>query len=81
MATALVTGAGRGLGRATAERLRRDGHDVIVVDVDAERAAKAAAEIGSGATSTDCDVSDRSAVQALAERVGPVDILVNNAGI
>ncbi len=85
MGTALVTGAGRGLGRATAARLGRDGHHVIVVDVDHERASVTAGELtaslGSDFRAEQCDVSDRDAINALAERVGPVDVLVNNAGI
>ncbi len=85
MGTALVTGAGRGLGRATASRLGRDGHDVIVVDLDRERARVTAGELkaalGTGVTAEQCDVSDPDAVNAMAERVGPVDVLVNNAGI
>ncbi len=79
MALALVTGAGRGLGRAIAERLGRDGYSVVAVDVDGESAATTAA--GVGGTSYPCDVSDRTAVRRLAESVGPVDVLVNNAGI
>jgi 3-oxoacyl-[acyl-carrier protein] reductase len=79
MALALVTGAGRGLGRAIAERLGRDGYSVVAVDVDGESAAATAA--GVGGTGYPCDVSDRTAVRRLAEAVGPVDVLVNNAGI
>jgi 3-oxoacyl-[acyl-carrier protein] reductase len=81
MGTALITGAGRGLGRATAQRLHEDGHEVIVVDLDEDRARTTAEEIGNGTRSDQCDVADRDAVEALAARVGPVDILVNNAGI
>ena len=79
MSRALVTGAGRGLGRATAERLARDGHEVMAVDIDA--AAAEATAVAVGGTGHPCDVADRQAVRALASAVGPVEILVNNAGI
>ncbi|HET6812272.1 MAG TPA: SDR family oxidoreductase [Acidimicrobiales bacterium] len=79
MKVALVTGAGRGLGRAIAGRLAVDGYEVVAVDIDAEAAAGAAAALGG--RSYPCDVADRSAVTALAEQVGPVHVLVNNAGI
>ena len=68
MRRAVVTGGASGLGAATAERLRSDAIDVITVDrVDG------ADEI--------LDITDGSAVAALAERVGAIDILINSAGI
>ncbi len=79
MGVALVTGAGRGLGRAIAERLSRDGLSIVAVDLDGDSAAATAAALGG--TSHQCDVSDREAVGELAASVGPVDVLVNNAGI
>ena len=79
MAVALVTGAGRGLGRAVAGRLAADGYEVVAVDIDAGAAAATAAELAGRGHG--CDVSDRSAVRALAGEVGAVDVLVNNAGI
>jgi 3-oxoacyl-[acyl-carrier protein] reductase len=79
MGVALVTGAGRGLGRATAERLARDGFSIVAVDLDGDAAAATAAAVRG--TSHQCDVSDRAAVRQLAASVGPVDALVNNAGI
>jgi 3-oxoacyl-[acyl-carrier protein] reductase len=79
MGVALVTGAGRGLGRAICERLAIDGHVVKAVDIDRE-SAEATATMVDG-TAHRCDVGDAEAVQALAGEVGPVDILVNNAGI
>ena len=83
MGVAVVTGAGAGIGRATARRLAADGHRVVVVDRDAEAARASAGEIGGEART--CDVSDRAAVQELAaditSSIGAADVLVNNAGI
>lgn len=76
---AVVTGAGSGIGRATAEALARRGARVVAVDIDGERAADTAARCGG--TGEVCDVADRAAVSALAQRVGTPDILVNNAGV
>jgi 3-oxoacyl-[acyl-carrier protein] reductase len=76
---AVVTGAGRGLGRAIAARLAGDGYAVVVVDIDADSAAATAAAVGG--TGYRCDVADRASVRDLAGQVGPVDVLVNNAGI
>lgn len=79
MGVALVTGAGRGLGRAIAQRLARDGLSVVAVDIDGESAADTASSVGG--RSYCCDVADRAAVRDLASEVGPVEVLVNNAGI
>jgi 3-oxoacyl-[acyl-carrier protein] reductase len=79
MGVALVTGAGRGLGRAIAGRLSEDGLSIVAVDLDGDSAAATAAAVGG--TSHQCDVSDRDAVRELAASVGPVEVLVNNAGI
>lgn len=79
MSVAVVTGAGRGLGRETARVLAARGHSIVAVDIDEDGAVSAAAE--AGGKGFGCDVSDREAVRDLAGRVGPVDVLVNNAGI
>jgi len=79
MSVAVVTGAGRGLGRETARVLAARGHSIVAVDIDEDSAVSAAAE--AGGKGFGCDVSDREAVRDLAGRVGPVDVLVNNAGI
>ena len=88
MSTALVTGAGRSIGRAIALRLARDGHAVAVNDVNKAGAEAVAEEItsaGGRATSVPADVTDRDAVFALVDRVagelGSVDVMVANAGI
>jgi NAD(P)-dependent dehydrogenase (short-subunit alcohol dehydrogenase family)/pimeloyl-ACP methyl ester carboxylesterase len=86
---ALVTGAGAGIGRATAVELARRGADtVVIVDRDlaaAQDTAAAVREAGAGAAAYQADVSDEAAINALAAQVnsdhGVVDILVNNAGI
>ncbi len=79
MRTAVVTGAGRGLGKAIALRLAAEDHRVIAVDID-EGTAKATAE-AVGGSSYGCDVADRTAVLELANEIGPVEVLINNAGI
>jgi len=85
---AVVTGAGRGIGRAIALELADAGADVACVSRTAENAEKVAAEVrarGRRAWAHAVDVADAAAVQAAAEAVlaaaGRVDILVNNAGI
>lgn len=77
--TALVTGAGQGIGAAIARRLGADGWQVVVVDLDGDKAAKVAAEIG--CTSFACDVTDKVAVSEMAAQIPRLHGLVNNAGI
>jgi 3-oxoacyl-[acyl-carrier protein] reductase len=79
MQTAVVTGAGRGLGKATARRLAHDGYLVVVLDLDAEAAAATAEEVGG--VSYQCDVTDRAALLEVASGIERCDALVNNAGI
>lgn len=83
---ALLTGAGRGIGAATARRLAAEGAAVLVTDLDAARAedtATAIREAGGTAESLACDVGDRAAVEAAVDRAvaafGRLDVLVNNA--
>lgn len=78
----LITGAGQGIGAATARRLADEGARVLVTDLDAERAEKTAATVP-GALGLGCDVADRAAVEAAVayavEQFGVLDVLVNNA--
>jgi NAD(P)-dependent dehydrogenase (short-subunit alcohol dehydrogenase family) len=84
---ALVTGAARGIGRATAERFLAEGWRVALLDLDEAQLHATMAEIASPdrTLALPCDVSDAAAVLAavrrVAERFGRLDALVNNAGI
>lgn len=88
---ALVTGAARGIGRACAERLARDGAHVLLVDIDGEQAATSAREIGASVGAPDrvagaaCDVADSDQVRAVVDRCvedwGGLDICVANAAV
>ena len=86
--TAVVTGAGTGIGRAIAIRLARDGYHVAVNDLDLESATKTAGEIerlGVSGVPIAADVGDRAAAQRMIgkalETLEGLDLLVNNAGI
>ncbi len=82
---AVVTGAGRGLGRVVALALAADGWTTVVSGRDPEAIAAVAAEAGGGAIAVPCDVTDPDQVRALfdqaVERCGRVDLLFNNAGV
>ncbi|MEK7710355.1 MAG: SDR family NAD(P)-dependent oxidoreductase [Planctomycetota bacterium] len=85
---ALVTGGGRGIGRAICEALARDGHDVAIVDRDETEARAVVNRIESLGRRGWLGVGDvrdsgqvDSLVEALGERWGGIDVLVNNAGI
>jgi len=83
--SALVTGAARGLGRAIAALFAERGAQVVLSDVDAAAAERAASEIGDRAQSVRCDVTSadevRAAIDATTSAHGGLDVLVNNAGV
>jgi 3-oxoacyl-[acyl-carrier protein] reductase len=85
---AVVTGAGRGIGRAIALKFASEGADVVCVSRTAENSEKVAGEVralGRKAWAIAVDVSDAAGVSAAAEKIltecGKVDILINNAGV
>jgi len=84
---ALVTGAGRGIGLATARRFLAEGWRVALLDIDADLLATASADLAAPdrTLALSCDVADgaavQSAVSAAARHFGRIDALVNNAGI
>ncbi|MBI3744547.1 MAG: SDR family oxidoreductase [Chloroflexi bacterium] len=86
--TAIVTGAGRGIGRGIALCLAREGADVAIGDIDLKNAEAVAVEVrakGRKALAVQSDVGTRRGAEALVEAAlkafGNVDILVNNAGV
>jgi 3-oxoacyl-[acyl-carrier protein] reductase len=82
--TAIVTGAGRGIGRAVASRLAAAGATVAIADIDYESAITASQDIlHSFAVQTDvaCVESVASTIETVLARRGSIDILINNAGI
>ena len=84
MATAVVTGAGRGIGREIARMLAGRGLDVLVTDVNEQAAHETAEQIGPRAWSMAQDVRDpdsHRAVAAAASERGPIQVWVNNAGV
>src|SRR5262245_9043766 len=85
---AIVTGAGRGIGRAIALKFASEGADIVCVSRTADNSGKVAAEVravGRKSWAKALDVSDSAAVDAAASSIltetGRVDVLVNNAGI
>lgn len=85
---ALITGAGRGIGRAIAERLAKDGATVVIADLDSSNAQTTAEAIkasGGNSVAVTMDVTNEESVQeAVAkarESCGPISILINNAGL
>lgn len=86
--TALVTGAAKGVGRATATKFAKEGANVVILDINAENLSATEAEIREitpNVLSIVCDISDEKAVNDVfskaKEKFGNVDILVNNAAV
>ena len=85
--TAVITGAAQGIGFAIAQLFVDEGARVVIGDVNAEAADKAAVQLGGSerAIGVRCDVTDSDDIDALlaaaADAFGPVDVMVNNAGI
>jgi NAD(P)-dependent dehydrogenase (short-subunit alcohol dehydrogenase family) len=81
----VVTGGGRGIGRAIAERLRKDGSSVIIFEREAELVARLKRSGDTELTALQVDVSSepevRKALEDVGNRYGTLDVLVNNAGI
>jgi short-subunit dehydrogenase len=82
---AAITGAARGIGRATAEAFLRQGMRVAIGDVDLGAAERTAAELGRRTVALPLDVTDRDSFARFLDesekQLGPLDVLVNNAGI
>ena len=80
-----ITGAGRGIGRATAAACVRAGMKVAIGDLDDAAAQQTAAELGHGTIALHVNVVERDSVRRFLDevehRLGPLDVLVNNAGI
>lgn len=81
--SAVVTGAARGIGRATAEQLVRRGYAVVVTDLDADLVRRTAAEVGAvvGVAQDVREESSHAAVAATAASFAPLTVWVNNAGV
>jgi NAD(P)-dependent dehydrogenase (short-subunit alcohol dehydrogenase family) len=83
--TVAITGGARGIGRATAQELLRQGMRVAIGDVDADAARRTAGELGPSVVGLALDVTDRGSfaafLDAAEEQLGPLDALINNAGI
>ncbi len=83
--TVFITGAARGIGAATAERLHRKGANVALVGLEPERLEALAARLGERALAIEADVTDFGALQravaASVERFGGIDVAIANAGV
>jgi NADP-dependent 3-hydroxy acid dehydrogenase YdfG len=82
---AAITGAARGIGKATAEAFVRQGMRVAIGDLDVEEAQRTAGRLGAGTIALELNVTERESVERFVEeaerRLGPIDVFVNNAGI
>ena len=81
---ALITGAGDGIGAATAQLFAQEGATIVVTDIRKDSAERIAGQVGPAAISFEHDVRDadswRRIVDATVESCGRLDVLVNNAG-
>jgi len=82
---AAITGGARGIGKATARALVREGMRVAIGDLDLAAAQEAAEQIGGGTIALELNVTDPDSfgafVDGVEEQLGPIDVLINNAGI
>ena len=82
---AAITGAARGIGKATAEAFVRQGMKVAVGDLDVAEAQRTADQLGAGTIALELNVTERDSVERFVdqaeEQLGPLDVFVNNAGI
>ena len=81
----LITGAGSGIGRATAERLAEEGASVACIDINGDAATETAKKLGPAAMAASCDVGDEESVKAVVasvvEKYGRLNVLCNVAGV
>ena len=82
---AAITGAARGIGKATAEAFIRQGMKVAIGDLDLAEAQKTADQLGAGTIALELNVTDKDSIERFLDetekQLGPLDVLVNNAGI
>ncbi|GEL23854.1 3-oxoacyl-ACP reductase [Pseudonocardia sulfidoxydans NBRC 16205] len=82
---ALVTGGAAGIGRETARTLAREGAEVVIADIDLDRAKQVADEIGAAASALHFDATDAASIEALVTEVvgrhGRIDVVHNNAAL
>jgi NADP-dependent 3-hydroxy acid dehydrogenase YdfG len=82
---AAITGAARGIGKATAQAFIRQGMKVAIGDLDIAEAQRTADQLGAGTVAIELNVTDRASVERFVEQaeeqLGPIDVFVNNAGI
>ncbi|QFT59363.1 Sorbitol dehydrogenase [Sulfitobacter sp. THAF37] len=83
--TALITGAARGIGHAFAQAYLREGAQVVIADIDKQRAEQSATAMGENACAVVMDVTDQTSIDAgvaqAVDRFGRIDILINNAAV
>lgn len=83
--TAVITGGGRGFGKAFGAALAAEGYHVVLIDIDEAAAREAAAEIGGSAMGFGGDVADEARIAAIMAEAatgnGGIDVLINNAGL